>query len=90
MVKMLTAITSRTNVLSFISSHLQPLTELEKTLTRLKNFRINPNRKLEPGINTVNIAFEVFQKFSNTKKKADGFAAALSQQTTQPHIAMIA
>lgn len=89
MIKLLSTISVKPHVLSFISSHLQPLTELEKTMPRITNYRINPHRKLEPGINTTNIALAVFEKFSNTKRKADGFAAALANQTTQPHITMV-
>ena len=89
MIKLLKAVCSKQHVLSFISSHLQPLTELEKTLAGIYNYRISPERKLVPGINTTNIAIEIFNKLSNTKQKEGGLAATLAKKTTQPHITMV-
>ncbi|MBM3894203.1 hypothetical protein FJ366_01245 [Candidatus Dependentiae bacterium] len=80
MTKLLKAFSSQKHVLSIISSHLQPLTELEKTITRLKNCRINQQRKLEDGINKTNIALAIFEKFSNTRTDENGFAALLAKE----------
>ena len=82
MTSLLTSVTRQKHVLSFIASHLQQLTELEGKLQRIFNFRISPNRKLEPGINKTNIAMTIFEKFSNTKQKVAGLAATL--ETHQP------
>jgi hypothetical protein len=67
-------------VLSIISSHLQALTGLEKQIPRLKNFRINAERKLEQGINATNIAMEIFEKYSNTQAGENSFAAILAKE----------
>lgn len=89
MKNLLTAITKQKRAISFIASHLQTLTELEGAMPRIFNYRINPSRKLEPGINQTNIAMAIFEKFSNTKRKENGLAAALANHTASSDVQMI-
>jgi len=89
MTTLLTAITKQKQALSFIASHLQELTKLEGHMPRIFNYRINPNRKLEPGINQTNIAMAIFEKFSNTKQKDHGLVAALANQAVTSDVEMI-
>jgi hypothetical protein len=65
-------------VLSIISSHLDKLTR--QRIPRLKNFRINAERKLEEGINSGNIAMEIFEKYSNTHASENSFSAILAKE----------
>ena len=86
---LLNAITKQKRALSFIASHLQKLTELEGNMPRIFNYRINPGRKLEPGVNQTNIAMAIFEKFSNTKRKEHGLASALANHTPSSDVQMI-
>ncbi len=89
MINLLLAITKQKRAISFIASHLQKLTELEGVMPRIFNYRINPNRKLEPGVNQTNIAMAIFEKFSNVKQKDHGLAATLANHATNSDVKMI-
>jgi hypothetical protein len=83
MKKLLTTFSGQKKVLSVTSSHLQPLTELEKYIPSLENYLITPQRKLEKGINRTNIAMAIFEKFSNSTADENGFAAQLARDEEQ-------
>ena len=82
MKRLLTTFATQKKVLSIISSHLQPLVDVEKDTPNLENYLITPGRKLEKGINQTNIAMAIFEKFSNSKADENGFAAQLARDDT--------